>query len=160
MNRYDIGGQTFCTAKAALAVGTTTTLTIGTTTPYCIRGKAYSKAAVSNTASPTTDAATGSAFSAVPVGYGCAFLLGVNAAGTVKAVQGTIVPLDVSGNFINASNFGGMPEDFCPMGYVTVKVGSTGAAWTFGVSNFSGPPTGVTFAFQDCMSIPDRPQIS
>jgi hypothetical protein len=42
--------------KVALAAGTTTTISTTGTTTYGINGKAYSKAAITNGATPTTDA--------------------------------------------------------------------------------------------------------
>jgi hypothetical protein len=162
--------------KAGLAVGTTTTLTqtlgaADTANLIVIKGKTYSVAALSNTATPTTDWATGVAFLPVGVNFGSIFMVGFSAAGGLKAIQGQIVALDASGNFLTAPQFGGTSPpgsapgaggsgDFCPIAYVTVKVGSTGAAWTFGTTNFAGPPTGVTFAFQDVCGWPDRAQIA
>lgn len=151
---------TLALQKAGLAAGTTTTLTIGTTTPYSIGGKAYSKASVSNTATPTTDATTGAAFVAVPVNYGCAFVIGVDSSGAVKVSQGGLQALDSSGAFVNAPQFPMVPDTVCPLGYLITKVGSTGAAWTFGSSNLAGPPTGVTHTFVDCITLPGRPQVS
>jgi hypothetical protein len=145
-------------------VGTTTTLTTTNTQLYSLKGKAYTKAAVANEATPTTDVNTGAAFTAVGVSKGCVFVICRDSAGAMKVAQGTIVDLDgVAGSnaFTNSlPQFPGLPDTVCPIGYVVVKVGTTGAAWTFGASNFAGPPTGVVFGFQDCFTLPDRPQAS
>lgn len=149
-------------SKATLAAGTTTTLSNTGTTTYAIRGKAYSKAAMTNVATPTTDAATGAPFVPVPANFGCAFLIGFNAAGALLAVQGELVPLNASGAFMNAPQFGGPPNDFCPIGYLLIKAGATASSapgWTFGSSNMSSV-TGITYTFVDIAGIPDRPQIS
>lgn len=151
---------TLAVGKAGLAAGTTTTLTIGTTTVYSINGKAYSKSSVSNTATPTTDATTGAAFVGVPANYGCAYVIGVDSSGAVKVSQGPLQALDASGNFVNAPQFPLVPDTVCPLGYLITKCGSTASTWTFGSSNLAGPPTGVTFAFQDCLTLPGRPQVS
>lgn len=153
---------TLCLSKVTLAAGTTTTLSNTGTTTYLIRGKFYSKAAMSNAATPTTDAATGSAFTGVVANYGSVFAIGFNAAGDLKAVQGTIEPLDSSGAFITAPQFGGFPTDFCMVGYLVIKAGSSANAttgWVFGTSNMSGV-TGITYTFVDAAGVPDRPQIS
>ncbi len=174
---------TFCMSKNALAAGTTTTLTtvpVGATgqlTVYAIKGKIYNKAALTNAATPTVDYVTGLAFKPIPIpntapnlglGYGCVFTVGLNAAGTLKVTQGTIEALDVSGNFINAPQFGGAgpagsdktDNDFCPIGYIIVQLGATAVAtWTFGTNNLSGV-TGVTYTFVDVCTLPDRPQVS
>lgn len=151
---------TMATAKAGLAAGTTTTLTIGTLTPFCIKGKAFSRASVSNTATPTTDVNTGVAFVGIPANNGAVFVICVNSAGALRVAQSAIQPLDASGNFLYAPTFPGVPDDVCPIGYLVTRVGATGSTWTFGASNLAGPPTGVTHTFVDVMTLPDRPQVS
>ena len=151
-----------CSTKAGLAVGTTTTLTTANTQLYSLKGKAYTAAAAANEATPTLDSNTGVAFVPVPVSKGCVFVICRDAAAALKAVQGSIVDLDgIAGSNLfmqSLPQFPPIPDTLCPIGYVVVKVGTTGAAWTFGASNFAGPPTGVVFAFQDCFTLPDRPQ--
>jgi len=153
------GPLTICTSKVTLAAGTTTTLSNTGTIPYCINGKAYSKSAMTNAATPTTDAATGASFVAVGANKGCIFVVGLDSSGNVKVVQGQITDLDAAGAFIVAPGFGPVPKTVCPIGYIVIKVGSTGSNWTFGSSNLSGA-TGVTYTFVDVMTLPDRPQIS
>ena len=154
--------------KAVLAAGTTTTLSSTTAATYSIRGKMYKQgSAWSNQATPTTDG-NGNAFVPVPANNGSVFTIGVDHSGNMKVFQGQVQALDTSGNFIIAPQFGPLgytgaastDEDFCALGYVVVKVGATGSAWTFGASNFAGPPTGVTFSFQDVATLPDRPQVN
>src|SRR5688572_29208020 len=97
---------TMCLSKVTLAAGSTTTLSNTGTTIYGIDGKAYSKAAMSNVATPILDAATGLPFIPIPIplttqglpggipagaaGYGCIFIVGFNAAADLKVVQGGI----------------------------------------------------------------------
>lgn len=151
---------TLCLSKAALAAGTTTTLSTTGTTTYSIRDKMYSTAAKTNAATPTLDFGTGKGFLPILPGYGSVFQVGLDASGNLQAVQGSIVPLNADASFSIAPQFGEGPNNFCMIAYVLVKAGSTAAAggWTFGASNFAGPPTGVTFVFQDLMGEPDRPQ--
>lgn len=153
---------TMCMSKVTLAAGTGSSLSNTGTTTYAIRGKAYTKAAMSNVATPTTDAATGAAFIGVIANKGCVFLVGFTAAGGLVAVQGSITDLDVSGAFIQAPQMGEPPLDFCPIGYIVIKAGSTANAttgWIFGTSNMSSV-TGITYTFVDLCGLPDRPQIS
>lgn len=150
---------TLCTSKVTLAAGSTTTLSSTGTILFCIEGKAYSKAALSNTATPTTDAATGSAFVGVPINKGSIFVVGLDKDGNVKVVQGQITDLDASGAFIVEPLFGPVPKTVCPIGYIVIKVASNGSTWTFGSSNLSGV-TGLTYTFVDVMALPARPQIS
>lgn len=160
MDALQMPPLTLCTTKAGLAAGTTTTLTTANTQLFAIKGKAYSKAAVSNEATPTTDAITAAAFVAVAVGYGCAFVICRDSGGNLKVAQGAQQALDASGNFVNAPQFPLIPDTLCPIGYLITKVGSTGSAWTFGSSNLAGPPTGVTHTLVDVMTLPERPQVS
>lgn len=154
--------KTMCLSKITLAAGTTTTLSNTGTTTYAINGRAYTKAAMTNAATPTTDAATLATFLSVKANKGCVFTIGFNAAGDLKAVQGSIVDLDASGAFIQAPQFGAVPNDFCPVGFIVIKAGNTADAttgWVFGTSNMSSV-TGVTYDFNDLISLPDRPQIT
>ena len=163
--------------KATLAAGTTTTLSTTGTTTYAIKGKFYTKTAITNGATPTTDWATGLAFKPIPTplvapnlanGYGCVFAVGLDSTGAIRVVQGTIEALDINGKFINAPQFGGdgpagsgsTDNDFCPIGYFIVQLGATAVApWTFGTNNNSGV-TGVTYTAVDVATLPDRPVVS
>ncbi len=162
---------TMCFSKATLAAGTTTTLSTTGTTTFAIRSKFYTKTAITNGATPTTDWATGNAFIAIPVNQGSVFMVGFDHSGNIKVVQGTVVPLDgiVSSNLFapNGPQFGGTAPagsdptktgDFCPIGYIVVANGTTGSAWTFSSSNWTA--TGITTTFVDVCGWPDRPQIS
>ncbi len=148
---------TGATTRAVLSAGTTSTITTApspTPQSYAIRGKGYSKAAVTNAATPTVDYNTGKAFVPVPVGGSSVFVISLDAAGTIRAQQGSVDPAG------GIPQFPVIPDNTAPIGYVVVNVGATGAAWTFGTSNLSGA-TGVTYAFQDVMGgLPDRPQAS
>jgi hypothetical protein len=149
-----------CTTKAGLAVGTTTTLTTANTQLYSLLGKAFTKAGVSNEATPTTDARTAAAFVAVGVSKGSVFVVCRDSGGNLKVCQGEVVGLDQSNAFQDGPEFPPIPDTLCPIGYILVKVGTTGSAWTFGTSNLAGPPTGVVVTYVDCFVLPDRPQTS
>jgi hypothetical protein len=152
--------QTMCLSKATLAAGTTTTVSTTGTTTYVIQGKIYTKTAITNGATPTTDAATGAAFTAFTANNGTVVVVGLNAAGSVVACQGTIQGLDVSGSFIQAPLMPNLPDNFCPLGYIILKGGATlASAFTFGSSNLSSV-TGMTYTFVDVSMLPMRPQIS
>lgn len=177
MDQQSLIPLTLCLSKVALAAGTTTTISTTGTTTYGIKGKAYTKAAITNGATPIVDFSTGAAFLPIPIpatapnlaaGYGSVFTVGLDSTGAVRVIQGTVVPLDTSGNFINAPQFGGLgpqgsgstDNDFCAIGYIVVKLGATAVAtWTFGTNNLSGV-TGVTYTFVDVITLPDRPQVA
>lgn len=155
---------TQCMSKVALAAGTTTTInTPGSpagVTVYAIRSKAYSRAAGANLATPVVDFVTGVAFPPITANNGAVVVVGFDAAGTLRACQGPIQALDVSGNFILAPQFPVLPELMCPVGYIVLKAGATAVGnFVFGTNNLSAV-TGMTYAFQDVICIPDRPQVS
>lgn len=155
----DLAGGNFVTTKAGFAAGTTTTTTTANTTIYSLAGKAYSAAAASNAATPTTDALTGAAFVGVAANKGSIFAFCRDAAGNIKVVQGDVKSLDVSGNFIDAPQFPIIPDTLACYAYLVIKCGSTASTWTMGSSNMSGA-TGVTYAFVDVLTLPVRPQVA
>ena len=151
---------TFATTIAGAAVGTTTTLTIANDVQFCIKGKGYKKSAVSNTATPTTDYNTGSAFTAIAVNKAGVFVIGLNSSGALKVVQGSIVDYNDDGTFPGAApQFPVVPNDICPIAYELVKVISTGSSWTFGSSN-QASQTGITKVLVDLFTMVDRPQVA
>lgn len=168
MQNLDIRGLNFCTSKAALAAGTTTTFSTTGATLYCIKGKAYSTAAGTNAATPTTDAVTGDAFNAVGANKGCVFVLCYDgdstAANAINVIQSEIVDLDGAADGANAQftegvpDFPYIPDTLTPIGYLITRVGASGSAWTFGSSNLAGPPSNVKHDFVDVMVLPSTPQ--
>lgn len=156
----DIRGATICIAKAGLTAGTTSTYTTAAATGGSVGGKFVTAlAAQTNTATPTTDY-NGDAFTALAASEGCVFVFSLIAAGTIAIHQGPVESLDASGNFKIAPAF---PDDldletYMPFGYVVVKNGSTGSAWTFGASNWTA--TGITDTYTDVTTLPLRPQVS
>lgn len=172
MDALSLPPLTMTTMKATAAAGTTSTMSTTGTTLFCIKGKAYSRAALANQATPTTDITTGIAFVAIPAGavgtsYGCVFVAGFDKDGTLRVAQGPLQllgPGTDGGNaatlFITAPQFPMVPDTVCPFAYIVVKVGSSGAAWTFGTSNLTGPPANTGIAFVDVMTLPDRPQVA
>lgn len=150
---------TQCMGKVTLAAGTTTTISNTGTTVFAIRGKAYSKSAMSNAATPTVDA-NGKAFRPIIANQGTIIIVGFDKDGNVKAMQGSIEALDASGAFTRAPELPVIPDTMCPVGYIVLKGGSTlVSTWTFGTNNLSSV-TGMTYTFGDLIGMPDRPIIS
>ena len=151
---------TLCVVKAGLAAGTTNTYSTVGATVYGIKGKAYSKAAATNGALPVIDRASNVAFAPMAVNQGAIVTFAYDAAGNVRCAQGQMQSLDVAGNFVISPQFPIVTDTDCVFGYLVLKAGATLAApFVFGTSNLSGV-TGVTYAFQDVLSLPDRPQVS
>jgi hypothetical protein len=164
-NGRALRGLTHSYTNAGVAAGTTTTTTTTANTSASINGKwATAYASASNAATPTTDANSGAAFTAVTPGYGCALVYGVNAAGALKLAQGPQVLLipgstsTTSGTFNDAPQFPPLPDDFAPIAYVLVRTATGSSAWTPGTSNWTA--TGVTATFVNVAALPDRPQTS
>lgn len=170
MEKEHLYGTNMCTSYAALAAGTTTTFSTTGATLYSIGGKAYTTSAAANAATPTTDAVTGDAFTAIAASKGSVFVFcydgtSATAATAIKVVQGEVTDLTTAadGNdatFMMAPEFPPIPDTLTPFGYVITKVGASGSAWTFGVSNLAGPPSNVKHLFQSVMVLPSRPQVS
>ena len=88
---------TLCLSKATLAAGTTTTISTTGTTTFIIRNKLYTKTAVTNGATPTTDAVTGAAFRPISANQVTVIVVMFTTGGAIKAAQGSIETLPASG---------------------------------------------------------------
>ena len=163
MQPLDYSGVTMQTGNPGLIAGTTTTYTIATAFNYAIRGKSRTKATATNAATPTTDANTAAAFTALTASKGCVFVWMVNAAGTVSVAQGPIFALSgetdcANASFSSSTQWPNIPATACPFGYEVVKVGASGANWTMGSSN-QASVANVSIVFEQAMTLPDRPQV-
>lgn len=177
MDKTLIAGLTMCNLDCALAGGSTTTLTLGVVPYYCIRGKAYTQAAVSNVQPSIIDLVTGVTLEGIEPGYGAVIVVGATSSEstTLRMVQGEQVALNADtaaytpGSFINPPQFPALPVDFCPFGYVIVQVATdytSGSSYIFGSSNTTvtgandAAATAHTNTFVSVMTLPDRPQTS
>ncbi len=165
MDNLNIRGVTMSHVNAGLVAGTTSTYTTTASTACSIRGKwATALTAQTNTASPTTDAATGLAFVALTDNQATILVWGVNAAGAIKLCQGSIEATQVgvtttAGAFIKAPEFPNLPDDFCPIGYQLCRTAPSAADFTPGTSSWTA--TGITCStIQNVSVLPDRPQTS
>ena len=161
-NPLETAPQTANYTKVGLVAGTTSTVTTTVTAMYTIKGYIYTKTAITNGATPTTDANTGLAFVPIPFpNNGCTFVWGLDSTGAQKVVQGPINALDSSGNFIVAPQIPvDIPDTMCPLGTIVIKLGATAVAtWLFGTSNLSGV-AGVTYSFADIGTLPGRPAVA
>ena len=160
MEQIDFRNITMCFSKATLAAGTTTTISTTGTTTFCIGGKFYTKSAITNGATPTTDVNTGSAFVGVGANEGSVFVYMFDKDGNLKCAQGEVVDLDAGANFVTLPEFPRIDTDtYAPFAYLLIKVDSTGSSWVQGTGNQSGA-TGVTYTRQDIAVLPARPQSS
>jgi hypothetical protein len=156
--------KTVNTTNAGLAAGTTSTYTTTATTAHVINGAfGTTLAAQTNTATPTTDVNTGAAFVALTDNQASVFVFGVTAAGAIAVAQGSVEDTQVgvtttAGDFIVYPQFPSLPDDFCPIGYCTIRTAPSAATWTFGSSEWAA--TGITDTFKNVYTLPNRPQAS
>lgn len=109
-------------------------------TTYTLGGVQYNVAAIGAAAAPTTDVRTGVAPVALLGAQACVFVIGLNAAGQLRVVQGPVVAFPVGsaiGDVIMSPP--AIPANFCPIAYQVIKNKNTAgtAAWTYGTSNFN-----------------------
>lgn len=151
-------GNTGCLDNPGLSEGTTVTITSANAISYAIDGKIYTKAATSNDVlNTTTDATTGVAFVAQAELTASVYVYGLDAAGDTAAAKGTEVAINAAGDMLAGfPQFPALPDDFCPVGYITVKNAAAAATWTFNTTAWT--TTDVTTNFQGVMTLPDRPQ--
>lgn len=162
-NQRKVPGLTINQISAALVKGTNKSYSTTVTTQCVINGKfATALTAQTNQAVPTTDATTGAAFVAQTDNTACVYVMGINAAGTIQACQGSIEETEVgvtttAGAFKSPPQFPKLPDDFCPLGYTLVRTAPSASNWTFGTDNWAA--TGVTtLEFVNVATLPDRPQ--
>ena len=158
-------GITASYANAAGVAGTTSTFTTTVTTAGVINGEWVTAiTALTNSASPTTDATTGAAFIALAPNQCCALVFGQNKAGTVKLSQGPIIAClpgvtTTVGGFAYAPQFPALPDDFMPLCYTIVSTAPSASAWTPGTSSWTASGVSAT-TFQNVSQLPKRPQIA
>lgn len=163
-NARKLTGLTANHTNAVVAAGTTSTYSTTNTTAVTIGGKwGTTLTAQTNTATPTTDVVTSAAFVALGINKATVFVFGVNAAGAIKVCQGSIEDTEVGitttvGAFKNAPQFPNLPDDFAPLAYVLVRAAPSASAWTFGSSSWTA--SGITSAFVNIATLPDRPSVS
>lgn len=177
MNVQDLAGLTLAFGDAGIVAGTTTTMTASAAINYCIDGKAYIQPTTTNVQPATTDANTGVALEGVPAGYGTVIVFGYgsNQSTTIKMAQGEIVKIAPNtasytpGAFIELPEFPKIPDNFCPVGYVTVRVATdytSGGKYIFGTSNTTATgaqnsaATAHANLFCSISAMPSRPQAS
>jgi hypothetical protein len=150
-------GGNLTLAKAGLVAGTTSTYSTTTAFTYAIRGHLFSKAPVTNAASPVTDANTGVGFKPLVANQASIFAFLTDAAGNVTVAQGAVASNAELTGGNGAVQFPGYDDTRTPFGYLLAQAGPTAVgAWTFGVSNLSAV-TGMTFTFRDVLTAPAQP---
>jgi hypothetical protein len=146
MNASELAGLTVCANDQACIAGGTTTITLSTAKDYVIAGKTYTQATTTDVQPNTTDLNTGVTMAGISPGYGAAIVIGAtsSASTTLRMVQGAVQELEANtsayhpGAFKVNPQFPSLPDDFCPFGWVIVKVATdytAGSTYVFGSSN-------------------------
>lgn len=130
----------FGNAVYANSAGANTNISTTNATTFTIGGLQYNVAAISAAAAPTTDVRTGVAPVALLGAQACVFVIGLNASGALRFVQGPVASFPsgtAAGEVV--LTLPPMPANFCPIAYQVIKNKNTAgtAAWTFGTSNFN-----------------------
>lgn len=167
MDKHALGSMTFNPTNGGCVAGSTNTWTNAAAITPCIAGKYGVTMAIQSAQSvtPTTDANTGVAFPAIMPNTTAAVVFGVNAAGTLVAVQGVAIPTETGvtttvGAFIDAPQFPAIPDNFCPCAYTIVRVAPSGTSgFTLGTTQWAASSMSCT-TFQNIAVLPARPQIA
>jgi hypothetical protein len=150
-------GLNFCFPSGLLTcTGAETVYDTTVAITSCINGKLTPRAAVTDGATPTTDAVTGAAFRPLTANRGCVIVWALEGS-TVRCMQGPIEVLD-GGVFQIAPKFPNVPDTMAPFAYQVLKAGATAGTITFGSSNWNA--TGFTNVIQNVAVLPDRPQVA
>ena len=164
MNQRKLPGITAAFTSGALTgTGAETVYDTTVTITFAINGKLYTKTAVTDGVTPTTDGNTGSAWTALAAETGTVFVWCLNSGGTVTLRQGTVQAVvggvtTTAGSFLAAPQFPNIPDDVCPFAYTVVKTAPSASAWTIGTSNWNA--SGISVAHVNISQLPDRPQIA
>lgn len=137
--------------------GAAATVTLAAATVAVIEG-AFTTALTAGAKTMSFVDKSGVATAAVPVAANNAFAMVhcIDAAGTFRTIQGPSVAMDSgSGALLGPIQFPTIPDTLVPLGYTTVRVGSTASTFTPGTSNWNA--TGITAATVNVASLPSRP---
>ena len=163
-----ISALTLNHVNAGLAAGTTTTMTVGVAPLVSLGGKFGTttlSASANQAITPTLDAVTGVAFAPVLPNTCAAIVFGVNAAGTMQAVQGAASPTNAGvtttvGTFLTAPQWPAIPDTMVPMAYTIVRAApSLTGGFIAGSTQWAASGASCT-TFANISTLPDRPQVA
>jgi len=120
-------------------------------TTFTIGGRMFNVAAIGAAAAPTTDVRTGVAPPAIAGGKCALVVIGLNASGALRFVQGPIAPFPAGTPASEAvMPLPTIPDGFCPIAFQVIKNRNTAgtAGWTFGTSNFNASNVATETAVQ------------
>lgn len=152
-----LGTRMLSKPTLAINAGSAATFKTTNTNYFSVNGIQYSFAALSAnalTADATQQALiTGqTGFYVQPASTTVYYVVGINAAGTVRTFQGTYTGQTFT-NFVNTLGDSSIPDigdSYCPIGYIKVV---TGAA-TFTPATTALDAASITFTFADLVAIP------
>lgn len=157
MEQANFAGITAAFTSGLLtATGAETVYDTTVTIVYAIDGVLYTKTAVTDGVTPTTDINTGATFAALEPDKACCFVWMVNAGGTVAVAQGPQVDVDGATDLRKVHpQYPHIPADYCPFAVQIVQTSGASSSFAFGTSNWNA--TGITDVIKNISGLPSRP---
>ena len=158
--KLPIEGLTMAMGKAGVVADDgATTYDIATAIDFCVDGKAFTKATVSNGATPVLDGTTGVAFTAVLPDQACILVMALDAAGAVSVHQGPIVTVDGDSDELDFAAQLPLVDTslYCPFAYIKYQTAGTSAAAGLKPGTDNWNATGLTSTVVDLIAYPARP---
>ena len=162
MQANQVFGLNMCFSSGALTgTGAETVYDTTAAIVYSIDGKLYSKSAVTDGATPTTDGNTSAAFTAVLPDKICVFVWGLNSSGTVSLYQGDIDDVDGDTDLAEVyPQFPSLPDSVTPFAYTIYQTTGASAAAGLRPGTDNWNATGLTATHVNISTLPKRPQNS
>lgn len=162
MSNVAFNNGNFCTTLGLLtATGSETVHDTTATIQFAIGGKAYTKTAITDGATPTTDAVSGETLAltgTTTTGECAAVVWCLDKDGNVKCLFGKKVTVDYYGTLSRQPEFPTVPNTLTPFAYQICKHYNQASTFTFGSSNWD--TTGFTGTPVDILVLPNKPQTS
>lgn len=155
MDSLDISRNATFTSGLLTATGAETVHDTTATINYSLGGVLLQKTAITDGATPTTDAVSGSAIT-LTANHARLVVWCLDSSGDVKCIAGDTVAWDGTA-FQVAPHQPQIPDAYVPFATQLIKAGSTTVGtWTFGSSNWNA--TGVTNTIKNVSFLPGRPR--
>jgi hypothetical protein len=155
MDANALAGVTMMLGNAALTgISAGATTNSSSATPYTIKGKAYTHAADSGVATPTTDAVTGAAITLTDL-QARLVVWCLDANDAIKLVASPAVKRLADGTYPEgAPMMPSVPGDLCP--YAVILHAASGLSGTFTVGSSNWNTGGMTHTVTSLATLPDR----
>ena len=145
-NLEGANGGSFCTTKAGLAIGSTTSQLSTAAAAVTVNDGKFNASKAATATFLATIAAGVAAAQAIPIGSKSNFGIWLDTSGNFRFSQGPVMPVNLSTDKVGPAPNPG--SGYAPVGNVAVHVGGAAAGpFTFGTTAFNA--TGVTTVYTD-----------